>query len=104
MNFLKRLFKSPSGPASKGTYVYIRVKRSQEIVRLYLRLGAEIERNYDGEGEGEFHARKTIVGSRSFDRIEAEFFFDSGLKLLNADIGQGGELASEADWLAQHGA
>lgn len=100
---LKDIFSRTGGgkqPADTGIYLYVRVKRSGEIVRLRLEPQYELVPDYDAGG---FVSRKTVVGPRSFQRAEAEFRFDAGRRLTGCDI-SGGELVDEAAWQAQENA
>jgi hypothetical protein len=95
---LKNLFSGSGGsPSDKGLYVYVRLDKSGEVVRLRLDPGAEL--NPDIE-RGGYVCRKYITGPMTFDRAEATFYFDSGRQLTGADI-VGGELAAQEDWLAR---
>lgn len=80
-----------------GIYVYVRLDRSGEIVRLRLEPQYELVPDYDTGG---FQTNKTIVGPRSFERAAATFMFDENRQLIGADI-SGGELADDAAWDAQ---
>ncbi len=81
-------------PQDTGVYLYVRLNRTGEIVRLRLSPEHEFVPADDGEG---YVTRKTIVGPRHFERAEATFSFDSSRVLTNADI-SGGALVDEAAW------
>ncbi|NJL93149.1 MAG: hypothetical protein HC915_05195 [Anaerolineae bacterium] len=104
MSFLKKLSQTlfggsagqPSGADSDGIYLYVRVKRTGEVVQVRLHRGNDLARDDDGQ----LFVRKVIMGTRSFERVEGTFFFNDRFQLINADL-SGGELASEADYRAQ---
>lgn len=96
MDFLKRLFgggRSAEGDQD-GLYFYIRSRQSGEVIRLRLHRYNDLSQSDDLQG---FYAHKTIVGSKSFDRIEADFRFDKSRKLVDADL-EGGELVEREDY------
>lgn len=100
MSFLKRfvnaLMGSGSGSSDSGIYVYIRMRRSGEIVRLRLHPGNELSRDDDGR----LFVRKLVMGQRSFEQAEAQLYFDDRYNVMDADI-SGGELSDEASYQAQ---
>ena len=96
MNFLKKLFGGGGGdraPADSGIYLYVKDKRSSEVIRLRLEPSHELVLQDDGG----YVTRRVVVGSRSFNRIDATFYFDRNRQLVNADI-NGGELVSADEW------
>lgn len=96
---LKRLLIGGRGrrePANRGIYLYVRLDRGGEVVRL--RLDPRYELVPDEAGGYVTH--KTVVGPRTYQRAEATFTFDSRLRLSGCDI-SGGALADEAAWQAQ---
>jgi hypothetical protein len=98
MGFLKKLF-GGQGSASQdhGVYIYVKLARSGEIVRL--RIDPAHELNLDEDGGG-YISRKLIVGPRSYQRAEATFQFSESKHLLGAEV-DGGEMTTEEEWLAQ---
>ncbi len=100
MDFLKRLF--GGGGAARdtgGLYFYIRSRRSGEIIRLRLDLN-QLSPEYDGDRISGYYTHKTLVGQRSFERLEADFTFDASKRLLEKSV-TGGEFVTQEDWLAQ---
>lgn len=98
MGFLKKLFGTggDSGRQSDrdGMYYYIRSKRTGEVIQVRLHRFNDLSPNEEYNG---FYAHKTIVGSKSFDRIDAEFFFDRSRRLTSTELA-GGELVERADY------
>ncbi len=80
-----------------GLYLYVRLDRTGEVVRLRLEPQYELVPDYD---EGGYFTRKSVVGPLTFARAEATFRFDEGRRLASWDI-TGGQLADQADWEAQ---
>src|SRR5438094_4715101 len=80
-----------------GYYYYVRCNRCGEVIRVRINPMNDLSAPDDGEG---LFTRKVIVGQRCYNRIEAEFHYDSKRKLINSDI-TGGTLtdkeAYEAD-------
>ena len=102
MGFLKRitdLFSSDkaSGDEDKGVYVYIKIRRSGEIVKLRLMPGYDISQ----DDNGYMFARKMVMGRRSFEQVEAELYFNNQYQLVNSEL-SGGEVSDEASYLAQN--
>jgi hypothetical protein len=95
MNFLRKLFGggAPSGD-QEGMYFYIRAKKTGEVIPVRLHRFNDLSMSDDGNS---YYVRKLIVGQRSFDRIEAEFFFDKNRSFVSADI-SGGELVERDDY------
>lgn len=84
-------------PGDSGIYVYVRLDRSGEVVRLRLEPQYELVPDYETGG---FRTNKTIVGPRSFERAAAIFVFDENRQMVGADIA-GGEVIEKAAWDAQ---
>lgn len=98
MGFLKNLFGGGGAntPSDSGVYVYVKVHRTKEIVQVRLQRGYDISQSDDGG----YFANKVVMGNKSFDRIDATFYFDSKYRLTGADL-SGGEIATEDDFEAQ---
>src|SRR5258706_7516841 len=99
MNFLKQLGdffirkKSTDQAGDRGLYYYIRCSRCGEIIRLRINPMADLSI----EDDGTRFVRKVIVGKRCYNRIEGEFRYNSGRKLINSEI-SGGELVRKDDY------
>lgn len=95
MDFLKRLFggggTSPANQGDGGTYAYVKLNRSGEVVRLRFMRGYDISQN----DEGRHFSRKMIVGSKTFERVTGTFYFDKHYAIEEADL-EGGILVDEA--------
>ena len=103
MSFFKRIVSSlrggssgSSGSGDKGFFVYVRISRSGEVVRLRLRPGYDISQDDSGRP----FTRKLIIGQRSFDRCEAVIYFDKNYQVADSEF-EGGELVSESEWNTQ---
>lgn len=97
MNFLRNLFgggQSGGDGDKDGIYFYVRSNHSDEIIRLRLHRGNDLTLMDDGSG---FFVRKVMVGQKSFNRIEGEFYFDRNRRFRSADL-TGGELVEQADY------
>lgn len=92
MSFLKKLFGGQSGHGdTDGIYLYIRSNRTGEVIRVRLHKYNDLTASDDFTS---YHVNKTIIGEKSFDRIEAEFEFDKNRRLANSNI-TGGTLVDE---------
>lgn len=102
MGFLKRLFGGgqQSGSDKDGLYYYFRAERTGEVIQVRLHRFNDLSLQDDGKG---YFARKVMVGSRSFDRMEAEFNFDSNRKLVSCEV-TGGEMVEREDYDAYQAA
>ena len=103
MGFLKKLFggggNAPSGDKD-GLYFYVKSRQTEEVIRVRLNKSNDLS----AHDTGGYYSRKVIVGQRSFDRIEAEFFFDARRRFTSAEI-TSGELVERSDYdayLASH--
>lgn len=96
MGFLKRLFGGgqESGSDKDGMYYYFRADRSGEVIRIRMNRFNDLSQSDDDSG---YYARKVIVGTKSFDRLEAEFIFDRNRKLVSCEV-SGGEMVEQADY------
>ena len=83
---------APSG-SDVGLYYYIRCKRCGEVIRVRINPHNDLS---IGDDDKRF-ARKTIVGQRCYNRIEAEFRYSSSRKLLGVEI-NGGEQVTQQDY------
>jgi hypothetical protein len=98
MNFLKRLLGGGKPtPDSLAIYVYVRLLRSGEVLKVRLQRGYDISES----DEGGYFSRKLLMGRHSFDKVDATFYFSNRFALTNAEFSGGAELAQEADYLAQ---
>lgn len=95
---LKKLFGSqPGRQPDQGLYIYVKLERTGEVVRL--RLSPQHELNSDEAGG--YVSHKSIIGPRTFGRAEATFRFDERRALVDTEI-TGGTLATREEWLEQH--
>lgn len=100
MDFLRRLFGSGSGqPKDAGMYYYVRNRRSGEVVRIRLDINQLSPQIEGGKAAGYF-TRKVVVGTKSFERMEAEFTFDSNRRLVEKTVTDA-EFVEQDAWLVQ---
>lgn len=102
MSFLKKfveMLTPSSSPGDDGLYVYIKIRRTGEIVSLRLHKGNDISQ----DDEGRFFVRKLIMGQRSFDKVEATLYFDSNYHVIDSEM-SGGEVVDKAAFDAQQSA
>lgn len=104
MGFLKRLFGGGGNQGSKddpdGLYYYFRSDRSGEVVQVRLHRFNDLSLMDDGKT---YFSRKMVVGSKSYERMEAEFMFDGSRRLISCEV-TGGELVEREDYDAYHAA
>ncbi|MBN1287011.1 MAG: hypothetical protein JXB47_16545 [Anaerolineae bacterium] len=108
MNFLRRFFGMGEGQGGRqvhdpnGIYFYVRSHRCDEVIQVRLDRRNDLSQA-DFETPG-YYARKLIVGTKCFDRMEAEFWFDQNRQLVEKKV-TGGEFVEHEDYLAyQEGA
>jgi len=95
VNLLKKLFGSGGRPAGdSGLYFYVKSNRSGEVVQVRLHRENDLSLTDDETG---YFVRKLIVGQKSFDRIEAEFYFDRAKHFVSAEV-NGGTLVEREDY------
>ena|SRR5258706_2143368 len=96
MNILRQLANLFVGKAPVsgdiGIYYYMRCNRCGEVIRVRLNPMNDLSHSEDGKG---YFAHKVIVGQRCYNRIEADFEFDSNRKLSDKNI-TGGTLVDQA--------
>jgi hypothetical protein len=101
MSFLKRLLGLGEGGEgrprdAKGLYYYVRCDRCGEVIQVRL------DRNNDlsilDYQPMTFFARKVIIGTRCFNRMEAEFTYDRDRKLIEKKV-SGGQFVEYEDYL-----
>jgi hypothetical protein len=103
MNFLKRLFsggESSEGRQAgdpKGMYFYVRSNRCDEVIQV--RLDRANDLSIQDYTPTTYYTRKLIVGTKCFDRMEAEFTFDANRRLIEKSV-QGGTFVEYEDYQA----
>lgn len=85
VDFLKKLFGGGT-ESDPGLYYYIRVDRTGEVIQVRIHPGNDLSQTDDFKG---YFTRKVVVGEKSFDRVEAEFFFDNKRSLTETRIDGG---------------
>ncbi len=102
MDFLRRLFSGGGQPKDGGMYYYVRNRRSGEVVQIRLDINQLSPQIESGKVAGYF-TRKVVVGTKSFERMEAEFTFDSNRRLVEKTVTDA-EFVEQDVWLAQQSA
>lgn len=98
MGFLKRLFGLGEPKAYVDTQgIYFHVKCDNCGSRVRVRADKQHDLNNDNGG---YVWHKTIVDSRCFRRIQAVIYLDHSYTITSYDLA-GGQLMSEADYLAE---
>ncbi len=90
MNLLRKLMQSFSGGVTSGSdvglYYYVRCNRCGEVIRV--RINPLNDLSYDDSGKS-LWAHKIIVGQRCYNRIEADFIYDTNRHLRSKDASGG---------------
>jgi hypothetical protein len=100
MNILKQIANIFGGgqpmtrTSDPGLYYYVRCDRCGEVIKVRINSMNDLSQNDEGDA---WFARKTIVGRRCYNRIEAEFVYDSKRQLTHTEI-TGGKLVTEEDY------
>lgn len=94
MGFFKKLFGGTSARPEKRYFIFtVKCLRCGEIIEGRVDLDNDLSVEYAEDGES-FHARKVLLGeNRCFQRIEAQFTFDSNRELTEKQV-SGGEFAA----------
>jgi hypothetical protein len=105
MNFLKQIANfltarpMPMG-SDVGLYYYVKCNRCGEIIKVRINPMNDLSRSDD---DSTLFVRKVIVGRKCYNRIDAEFTYNSARKLMNTEI-SGGDLVDERDYDEQQAA
>jgi len=87
---LGRLFGggAPSGDDPDGLYYYVRCLRCGEVIQVRLNKNNDLSIEYGEKGEASdrLSAHKVIVGTRCYNRIEADFTFNRSRTLVDKQI------------------
>lgn len=101
-NFFANFFASGGSSSDTGMYYYVLCDKCGEVIRVRI---SPLNDLYDRDDLPDgFIAPKLIMGQRCYNRIEADFYFDSRRKFKKADILRGtlvDKKAYEADQAAQ---
>ena len=96
MNFLKKLFGgTDSGKSSRdpeGLFLYVQCDNCGDKVRLHIYKQQELNR-----GDSGFVWHKTIIDNRCFRPIPTVVNFDSGYRVVSADI-EGGHYITREEY------
>jgi len=86
MNFLKKLF-TPREPYTKSYYTFhVKCKRCSETITGRIDLDNDLSIEYE-EGGDVFFARKILMGeNKCFQRMEANFKFNSSRQVIEKDV------------------
>jgi hypothetical protein len=105
MGFLKKIkdFFLGGGGASgdRGLYFYVRNQATGEVVRVRIDPNNDLtvtEYSQGGQAQG-YYIRKVLVGQRSYQRMEAEFYFDGSRNLQDKNVSFG-EFVTKEDYEA----
>ena len=97
MNFLKKIFPAPSGPASTFYSFAVKCSRCGEIIEGRINVNNELSVEYDSDGSGVYYGRKVLMGSgRCFQQIEVELKFSEPRKLLEKKV-TGGQFVEQGE-------
>lgn len=106
MAFLKRLFGGSGGASpqkgthgaagDRGLYFFVKAFGCDEVYRVRIDPMNDLSQNDNEKG---YFVRKVASGVKCFKRVELEFSFNGNKQLVDTRV-QGGEVVTEADWLA----
>lgn len=96
MNFLKQIAdfftaRPVQAGSDVGLYYYIKCNQCGEIIKV--RINPMNDLSYSDSNNSLF-VRKVIVGRKCYNRIDAEFTYNSARKLLSSDV-SGGEMVDK---------
>lgn len=101
MNFLKRIFGS-SSEKDNALYFYVQPRGCDEIVRVRINPQNDLSQSDDLTT---YFVRKIVRGTKCFNQVEMELYFDSNRRLADSQL-QGGKLVTQAEyeqWLTTQG-
>lgn len=98
MDFLKRLFGGGGvgSDDSAGIYFYVKLKGSNEVVRVRINRNNDLSLDDDGKT---FWVHKVVMGTKGFQRAELDIHFSQNRHLSGSEV-SGGDLVTEADYQA----
>lgn len=104
MNILKKLFGGGDGSRissdASGMYLYFKLHRCGDIVRVRIDMNNELSQSDEGDG---YWVRKLVSnGNYKCTTAEVTVYFDANRKMSNSDV-QGGQLVTKDDydaWMA----
>jgi hypothetical protein len=89
MNFLKKIFPVPTGPASNFYSFAVKCGRCGEVIESRVNLNNDLSVEYEG-GRDVYFVRKFLMGNGlCFQQIEVELKFDASRKLLEKHVNGG---------------
>jgi hypothetical protein len=105
MNILKKLFGGGDGSReasdASGMYLYVRLHRCNDVVRVRIDMNNELSQSDEGDG---YWVRKLVSnGNYKCPKGEMTVYFDANRKMSSSDI-QGGQLVGKDEydsWMAQ---
>jgi|SRR6056297_3512276 len=92
---LKKLF-TPSSD-SKIIKLFIADKKCGNKMRVVLRKGYDIQKNYDDNVEGEYQIHKIIVCDKCYNNVVIDVQFDRNYNIINKSI-ENGKFLTEEDF------
>ena len=106
MSILKKIVSFIEGNGGREArnvhWEYVRCSRCREKISVRVDLDSELTPQYEG-GESAYYVRKGVFGSggtRCFQMIEVELFFDSDRRLVSR-YASGGEFITKDEFRAQ---
>lgn len=101
-NLARALTGAPQTGDSAGMYFYVRCARCGEVIQVRINRMNDLSVQYGegGNSKGDtFYIHKVIVGQRCYNRIEADFMFDSSRNLTEKKC-TGGTFVEQSDYEA----
>jgi hypothetical protein len=98
MEILKRLFGGGGarGEDSAGLYYYVKLKGSDEVVRVRINRNNDLSQE---DGTKGFWVHKVVMGTTGFQRAELDLHFNQNRQLSSSEV-SGGDLVTFADYQA----
>ena len=87
LDFIKRLF--TGGSKSKLINIYIKDDKCGEKIKLVLRKGYDIVREFDEDKEASFSTKKVAICDNCYSNIEVFIEFDNNYNIISKNIENG---------------
>jgi hypothetical protein len=97
VDFIKNLFSGER--QTKIINIYLKDNKCDQKVKVVLRKGYDIVREYDDQKEAKYSVRKVIVCDNCYNKINLYLEFDKYYNIINKEI-ENGQLITKEEFYA----